>query len=125
MNGSERRDSNSRPRAWHARALASLSYVRMIGRSGETLTHVVSLPGRVPHSLGYTPSKIGAPRGSRTLCPLFKRQVLSPLSLRRAGSGTGRTRTVIDLVDNQVPHLSATVPSGDLAARTGFEPAMS
>ena len=37
--------------------------------------------------------------------------------------GTERTRTVIDLVDDQVPHLSATVPK--LAARAGFEPAIS
>ena len=27
--------------------------------------------------------------------------------------GTERTRTVIDLIDNQVPHLSATVPNID------------
>lgn len=27
--------------------------------------------------------------------------------------GTERTRTVIDLIDNQVPHLSATVPVRD------------
>ena len=28
-----------------------------------------------------------------------------------AHGGTERTRTVIDLIDNQVPHLSATVPN--------------
>jgi hypothetical protein len=36
--------------------------------------------------------------------------------------GTERTRTVIDLIDNQAPHLSATVPCEKLAARFGFEP---
>ena len=36
--------------------------------------------------------------------------------------GTERTRTVIGLIDNQVPHLSATVPCEKLAARAGFEP---
>ena len=34
---------------------------------------------------------------------------LDPIWLPTHG-GTERTRTVIDLIDNQVPHLSATVP---------------
>ena len=34
--------------------------------------------------------------------------------------GTERTRTVIGLIDNQVPHLSATVPFKKLAARVGL-----
>ena len=41
--------------------------------------------------------------------------------LSRNGGGTERTRTVIGLIDNQVPHLSATVPNlilGDLRTRT-------
>ena len=35
--------------------------------------------------------------------------------------GTERTRTVIGLVDNQVPHLSATVPC-ELGGLKGVEP---
>ena len=53
---------------------------------------------------------------------LFKRQALGPVELAaRVDSGTGRTRTVIALLDKQVPHLSATVPK--LAGRAGFGPA--
>jgi hypothetical protein len=33
------------------------------------------------------------------------------LSFVGSGGGTERTRTVIDLIDNQAPHLSATVPN--------------
>ena len=36
--------------------------------------------------------------------------------------GTERTRTVISLIDNQVPHPSATVPCENLGGSKGVEP---
>lgn len=53
--------------------------------------------------------------------PCLRGRCLDPIWLLTHG-GTERTRTVIGLVDNQVPHLSATVPHDNLAARVGFEP---
>jgi hypothetical protein len=53
--------------------------------------------------------------------PCLRGRCLDPIWLLTHG-GTERTRTVIDLIDNQVPHLSATVPFETLAARVGFEP---
>src|SRR2546427_6538441 len=41
--------------------------------------------------------------------PCLRGRCLDPIWLLTHG-GTERTRTVIDLIDNQVPHLSATVP---------------
>ena len=41
--------------------------------------------------------------------PCLRGRCLDPIWLLTHG-GTERTRTVIGLVDNQVPHLSATVP---------------
>src|ERR1044071_7699734 len=41
--------------------------------------------------------------------PCLRGRCLEPIWLLTHG-GTERTRTVIGLVDNQVPHLSATVP---------------
>ena len=56
--------------------------------------------------------------------PCLRGRCLDPIWLLTHG-GTERTRTVIDLIDNQVPHLSATVPFEKLAARVGFEPTIS
>ena len=42
--------------------------------------------------------------------PCLRGRCLDPFWLLTHG-GTERTRTVIDLIDNQVPHLSATVPA--------------
>ena len=42
--------------------------------------------------------------------PCLRGRCLDPIWLLTHG-GTERTRTVIDLIDNQVPHLSATVPN--------------
>ena len=42
--------------------------------------------------------------------PCLRGRCLDPIWLLTHG-GTERTRTVIGLVDNQVPHLSATVPA--------------
>src|SRR2546428_13524846 len=53
--------------------------------------------------------------------PCLRGRCLDPIWVLTHG-GTERTRTVIDLIDNQVPHLSATVPFEELAARVGFEP---
>ena len=53
--------------------------------------------------------------------PCLRGRCLDPIWLLTHG-GTERTRTVIGLIDNQVPHLSATVPNEELAARVGFEP---
>jgi hypothetical protein len=41
--------------------------------------------------------------------PCLRGRCLDPIWLLTHG-GTERTRTVIDLIDNQAPHLSATVP---------------
>jgi hypothetical protein len=43
--------------------------------------------------------------------PCLRGRCLDPIWLLTHG-GTERTRTVIGLIDNQVPHLSATVPKG-------------
>src|SRR5258707_6245398 len=51
----------------------------------------------------------GAPGETRTHNPCLRGRCLDPIWLLTHG-GTERTRTVIDLIDNQVPHLSATVP---------------
>ena len=59
-------------------------------------------------ALHHTP-KFGAPGETRTHNPLLKRQVPYPIWPLTHG-GAERTRTVIVLVDNQVPHLSATAP---------------
>ena len=63
-------------------------------------------------ALHHTPFRIGAPGETRTHNPLLKRQV--PWSSLATDAlyvgGTERTRTVISLIDNQVPHPSATVP---------------
>jgi hypothetical protein len=53
--------------------------------------------------------------------PCLRGRCLDPIWLLTHG-GTERTRTVVDLIDNQVPHLSATVPYEKLVARVGFEP---
>ena len=42
--------------------------------------------------------------------PCLRDRCLDPIWLLTHG-GTERTRTVIGLVDNQVPHLSATAPN--------------
>ena len=42
--------------------------------------------------------------------PCLRGRCLDPIWLLTHG-GTERTRTVIGLIDNQVPHLSATVPN--------------
>src|SRR6266849_10778881 len=42
--------------------------------------------------------------------PCLRGRCLDPIRLLTHG-GTERTRTVIDLIDNQAPHLSATVPN--------------
>ncbi len=42
--------------------------------------------------------------------PCLRGRCLDPIWLLTHG-GTERTRTVIDLIDNQVPFLSATVPN--------------
>src|SRR5438105_15722447 len=47
--------------------------------------------------------------------PCLRGRCLDPIWLLTHG-GTERTRTVIDLIDNQVPHLSATVPKNRFRA---------
>jgi hypothetical protein len=51
--------------------------------------------------------------------PCLRGRCLDPIWLLTHG-GTERTRTVIDLIDNQAPHLSATVPCEKLAASRRF-----
>src|SRR2546423_14570959 len=88
-----------------------LSYVHVL-RIGAVRFELTSSrsQGECLYPLGYAPS-VGAPRGTRTRSPSLKRRVLVPIELAAQKiSGTGRTRTVIVLLDKQVPHLSATVP---------------
>ena len=80
-------------------------------------------PGQVPRASRLHSVKKLMPPVRFELTPDGLRVHRSALAkLRRRKSGTGRTRTVIGLVDDQVPHLSATVPCEMLAARIGFEP---
>ena len=72
----------------------------------------VELSPRVPKTrmlaLHHTPKLVRQVRLELTL-PCLRGRCLDPIWLLTHG-GTERTRTVIGLVDNQVPHLSATVP---------------
>src|SRR5688572_22582675 len=52
--------------------------------------------------------------------PCLRGRCLDPVWLLTHG-GTERTRTVIGLVDNQVPHLSATVPCEKILASRATE----
>ena len=49
-------------------------------------------------------------RNAVALCAFASLRESSSLKVALMHGGTERTRTVIGLVDNQVPHLSATVP---------------
>jgi hypothetical protein len=53
--------------------------------------------------------------------PCLRGRCLDPIWLLTHG-GTERTRTVIGLVDNQVPHLSATVPQKFWVGRRDLNP---
>ena len=53
--------------------------------------------------------------------PCLRGRCLEPIWLLTHG-GTERTRTVIGLIDNQVPHPSATVPCETLGGSKGLEP---
>ncbi len=72
-------------------------------------------------ALHHTPIELVRQVRLELTIPCLRGRCLDPIWLLTHG-GTERTRTVIGLVDNQVPHLSATVPCGKLAARVGFEP---
>src|SRR5258705_3754930 len=61
----------------------------------------------------------GAPGETRTHNPCLRGRCLDPIWLLTRG-GTERTRTVIDLIDNKVPHLSATVPREKWHRVSGF-----
>jgi hypothetical protein len=64
------------------------------------------IPNHVPCQARRCPD--GAPGQNRTVVRSL-RDCWSATDLQERG-GTERTRTVIVLVDNQVPHLSATIP---------------
>ncbi len=72
-------------------------------------------------ALHHTPIELVRQVRLELTIPCLRGRCLDPIWLLTHG-GTERTRTVIDLIDNQVPHLSATVPDEELAARIGFEP---
>jgi hypothetical protein len=74
----------------------------------------VELSPRVPRTrmlaLHHTPVKLVRQVRLELTIPRLRGRCLDPIWLLTHG-GTERTRTVIDLIDNQVPHLSATVPN--------------
>src|SRR5438309_10166808 len=69
---------------------------------------------RVPRTrmlaLHHTPVELVRQVRLELTIPCLRGRCLDPIWLLTHG-GTERTRTVIGLVDNQVPHLSATVPN--------------
>ena len=73
----------------------------------------VELSPRVPRTrmlaLHHTPIELVRQVRLELTIPCLRGRCLDPIWLLTHG-GTERTRTVIDLIDNQVPHLSATVP---------------
>jgi hypothetical protein len=60
-------------------------------------------------ALHHTPVELVRQVRLELTIPCLRGRCLDPIWLLTHG-GTERTRTVIGLVDNQVPHLSATVP---------------
>src|SRR5882672_2726491 len=60
-------------------------------------------------ALHHTPVELVRQVRLELTIPCLRGRCLDPIWLLTHG-GTERTRTVIDLIDNQVPHLSATVP---------------
>ena len=86
----------------------------------------VELSPRVPRTrmltLHHTP-KLKLVRQVRLelTLPCLRGRCLDPIWLLTHG-GTERTRTVIGLIDNQVPHPSATVPCENLGGSKGLEP---
>ena len=73
----------------------------------------IELSPRVPRTrmlaLHHTPIELVRQVRLELTIPCLRGRCLDPIWLLTHG-GTERTRTVIGLVDNQVPHLSATVP---------------
>ena len=84
----------------------------------------VELSPRVPKTrmlaLHHTPKQLARQVRLELTLTCLKGRCLDPLWLLAHG-GTERTRTVIGLIDNQVPHLSATVPQ-TLGGSKGLEP---
>src|SRR5712692_8635479 len=76
----------------------------------------IELSPRVPRTrmlaLHHTPIYLVRQVRLELTIPCLRGRCLDPIWLLTHG-GTERTRTVIGLVDNQVPHLSATVPNID------------
>ena len=63
-------------------------------------------------ALHHTPKELVRQVRLELTIPCLRGRCLDPIWLLTHG-GTERTRTVIGLIDNQVPHLSATVPIKD------------
>jgi hypothetical protein len=61
-------------------------------------------------ALHHTPKELVRQVRLELTIPCLRGRCLDPIWLLTHG-GTERTRTVIVLIDNQVPHLSATVPT--------------
>lgn len=82
----------------------------MFGRGGQNRT--VSTSAQDSDAIAITPHPENLVRQVRLelTIPCLRGRCLDPIWLLTHG-GTERTRTVIGLVDNQVPHLSATVPN--------------
>ena len=82
--------------------------LRMVGEDR------IELSPRVPRTrmlaLHHTPIELVRQVRLELTIPCLRGRCLDPIWLLTHG-GTERTRTVIDLIDNQVPHLSATVPN--------------
>ena len=116
-----RRDSNSRVEFGRL-ACFQLHHFRIIcvirvlttrmklisGRGGQSRTVATSSQDSDANATPHPETLVRQVRLELTI-PCLRGRCLDPIWLLTHG-GTERTRTVIGLVDNQVPHLSATVP---------------
>ena len=80
----------------------------IVGRGGQSRTVATSSQDSDANATPHPETLVRQVRLELTI-PCLKGRCLDPIWLLTHG-GTERTRTVIGLVDNQVPHLSATVP---------------
>jgi hypothetical protein len=109
-NWNGRRDSNSRDEFGRL-ACFQLHHFRKnewLGRGGQSRTVATSSQDSDANATPHPETLVRQVRLELTI-PCLRGRCFDPIWLLTHG-GTERTRTVIGLVDNQVPHLSATVP---------------
>ena len=85
----------------------------LIGRGGQNRTVAMSSQDSDACVTPHPEMKMVRQVRLELTIPCLRGRCLDPIWLLTHG-GTERTRTVIDLIDNQVPHLSATVPKKDV-----------